>query len=100
MVGKPDRTNSASGAPFQDRLGDWQCGFDLEEMFDLPDLEIYTPVAVDKSSLRFDLEDIFDLPDMAIQVPATANASSLKFDLEDIFDLPNWEICQLTSQHL
>ena len=27
MVGKPDRTNSASGAPFQDRLGDWEIRF-------------------------------------------------------------------------
>ncbi|MCY7367677.1 MAG: hybrid sensor histidine kinase/response regulator [Chamaesiphon sp.] len=73
-------------------LGDWQCGFDLEEMFDLPNLEIRIPVAADGSSLRFDLEDIFDLPEIEMQIPVIAAGSSLKFDLEDIFDLPNWEI--------
>jgi two-component system, chemotaxis family, sensor histidine kinase and response regulator PixL len=72
---------------------DRQCYFDLEEMFDLPTLEIYRSDIVDVASLRFDLEDIFDLPALEIQDSSATNGSSLKFDLEDIFDLPNWEIC-------
>ncbi len=99
---------SPSGAPFQDSVGVWECGgagvwgrggtgdgefyFDLEEMFDLPDLEIDISATTDVSSLRFDLEDIFDLPDLAIPIAAMADTASLRFDLEDIFDLPNWEI--------
>ncbi len=99
---------SPSGAPFQDSVGDWgtgstgarECHFDLEEMFDLPDLEIdISVISVGKASplenrsgIRFDLEDIFDLPEIAIPVAAVANAASIRFDLEDIFDLPNWEI--------
>jgi two-component system, chemotaxis family, sensor histidine kinase and response regulator PixL len=74
------------------RLGDGQCRFDLEEMFDLPDLDIQISASCDGSSLRFDLEDIFDLPDRGIYRAVIADETSLKFDLEDIFDLPTWEI--------
>jgi two-component system, chemotaxis family, sensor histidine kinase and response regulator PixL len=110
--GNPTGRTPPSGAPFQDSrergVGSWElgagsggryyaadreCRFDLEEMFDLPDLAIDSPMIADGSSLRFDLEDIFDLPDLEIKIPAIGDGSSLRFDLEDIFDLPNWEIC-------
>ncbi len=90
------------------RWGDGGCYFDLEEMFDLPDLgadisaigvgirgaSVFAEASPleNRSSLRFDLEDIFDLPDIEISSLGMADADSLRFDLEDIFDLPDWEI--------
>ncbi len=66
--------------------------FDLEDIFDLPDSEIFTPKIADSLSLHFDLEDIFDLPYPEILTPKIADSLSLHFDLEDIFDLPYPEI--------
>jgi two-component system, chemotaxis family, sensor histidine kinase and response regulator PixL len=61
--------------------------FDLEDIFDFPNWEIRNCAATDRSSLKFDLEDIFDLPDLDLQIPAIADGSTIGFDLEDIFDL-------------
>ena len=87
------------GARERGGLGDGACYFDLEEMFDLPDLEVDISATTDTFNLRFDLEEMFDLPDISHSpIVVMANASP-RFDLEDIFDLPNWEIqhCDTTD---
>ena len=80
------------GALERRSAGDGECYFDLEEMFDLSDLDIQFLDTTNRSSLIFDLEDIFDLPETEISSSAVADVDRLRFDLEDIFDLPSWEI--------
>ncbi len=94
------REHGSVGAWEHGSVGAWEhgsarareCDFDLEEMFDLPDLDVDLSAIGVGSSLIFDLEDIFDLPNLEIPVAARADVASLRFDLEDIFDLPSWEI--------